>query len=109
MLQEVRDVLYVDSQGREAYASELLGSKYTEGFTMFKYRKRLKFGSKGDDGVAYICMPNKIHLGFIVLPADSEDGAKCELLSTLSIEIGKVEYQLECLKKFKEQLSEELR
>lgn len=108
MFQEVTDELYVDSLGREAYASELVGSASFGDFTMFKYRKRLKFGSKGDDGVAYVCMPNHACMRK-VLPADTEDGAKCELLSALSIQIGIVEHQLEYLKKCKDELSEELR
>lgn len=109
MLQEVRDILYIDSQGREAYASELLGSTVSGDFVMFKYRKRLKFGSKGDDGVAYLCVPNNVMMRKDVPPADTEDGAKCNLLAALSVEIGTVEHHLEFLRKCKHELSEELR
>jgi len=108
MLCEIKEMQYVDSNGRLAVAHELLGSTDCGLFTMFRYRKRLVNGSAEDDGIAYLYAPNDLTMRHWTQPADTEEEAKCQTLAALSREVAEAEHHLERVRKLKEELCNDL-
>ena len=104
----VKEILFVDSKGRNAVAREVVGARNVGNFTIFEYRKRI-VGMAEDCGIAYRCSPNGLSMKNAPVPADTEEEAMSETLSKLSVEIAMMEHLVERLKTFKNELSDILR